>query len=165
MNKKKSLEKSRKNNNKNNTSDTEDSAEDSYKSFISDASDLSSDIESDIDMEYDTCKQNHHINIGNWLGNWALIRLRGKKQFKYFVGQFIEVSQDVGESKQKSELTVKFCKRVGAENSFKWPDNEDIGVITEDDVVKVISAPKFITKNDRVISFTFNESFEGYIVN
>jgi hypothetical protein len=86
------------------------------------------------------------------INDWLLVKYAGKKTVKRFVGQVLNISED--------GLTIKFARRI-ADSKFKWPLNEDIDIIDENQVEMVLQPPSITTKNDRVTSFHFKISFEG----
>lgn len=59
-------------------------------------------------------------------------------------------------------MVVKFAKK--SDNTFKCPETVDIPAvhIKNKNIVKAIPSPKFIIKNDRVVSFKFDILFAGY---
>ena len=66
------------------------------------------------------------------VGSWILVKYSTKKTLRYYVGQILEERDEM--------IKVKFLRRKG--NYFIWPTVEDISSITEDDVVRVLPAPK-----------------------
>ncbi|XP_031340954.1 uncharacterized protein LOC116169068 [Photinus pyralis] len=89
--------------------DTED--EESFKSGSSDDQWEEQHDDNDDDLESTNVLTN---------GDWILVKLPGKKCFKHFIGQILKIN--------KSELTIKFCKKY-SDNKFKWPEKEDIAVV------------------------------------
>lgn len=78
-----------------------------------------------------------------------------KKTVKRFVGQVLNVSED--------GLKMKFSRRI-AESKFKWPTTDDIAIIEEKQIEKILQPPIMTTKNDCITSFVFSNSFEGLLV-
>lgn len=109
-------------------------------------------------------KETEHISEVNavepplGVGTWVIVQFKGKKCFKYFVGKIIELLQDENDG----EVVVKFAKK--SDNTFKCPETVDIPAvhIKNKNIVKAIPSPKFIIKNDRVVSFKFDILFAGY---
>lgn len=89
-------------------------------------------------------------------GDWVLVTYRQKKSVRRFVGCVeAKISDD--------DWKVRFARRI-QDSKFKWPEREDVSVIGEDQIEKLLSAPQFQLKNDRVTCFIFKEGFHGLVV-
>lgn len=90
------------------------------------------------------------------VGNWVLVSFKGKRSIRRFVGNIIG-------SPSQETWTVKFARHI-SERKFKWPEIDDIYEIDCDQVDATLSMPTFLERNERIICFYFNESFQGLAV-
>ena len=116
------------------------------ESFKSDSSSYELEEESDNDMIKQTVE----------VGDWVLVSFKGKRSIRRFVGNIIG-------SPSHETWTIKFARNI-SEQKFKWPEKDDISEIDCDQVDTVLSQPTFVERNERILCFYFNESFQGLAV-
>lgn len=87
--------------------------------------------------------------------DWVLVKYAGKKTIKRFVGQVQSVTCD--------GVIVKFARKVDG-SKFKWPIQDDIATIDEDQIEIFLRQPRMIIQNDRVTGFTFKIAFGGLTI-
>lgn len=82
---------------------------------------------------------------------YVVVKLAGKKIIRHYVALIISIDES-------SEMTVKFMKKTG-NHSFIFPDVDDISVIDETDIQKILSNPKYKEKNDE---YYFSEDLNSF---
>lgn len=107
-------------------------------------------ISSESELCDESSDENVHAKEAE-VNDWVLVAFRHKKSVRRFVGLIQE--------KHIDGWLVKFARRVGA-NKFKWLVNDDISVVDNEQIERVLSLPKFHRKDDRVICFIFSEGFK-----
>jgi len=62
---------------------------------------------------------------------WVVVKYAGKKSLSYFLGQVLEVVDD--------GIKVTFVgHQPGSDSLYKFPEKEDIDVVTHDDIVDTL---------------------------
>lgn len=128
------------------------------KTSCCDDSSVDGNFESDIssDFELQSSSSDEQFIRPVISGDWVLVTYRQKKSVRRFVGCVeSKISND--------DWKVRFARRI-QDSKFKWPEREDVSVIGEDQIEKLLSAPQFQLKNDRVTCFIFKEGFHGLVV-
>lgn len=86
--------------------------------------------------------------------SWILVKYCTKKTIKYFIGQVVAAC---GESWE-----VKFVKKVPSKRDaavkFGWPNTDDIDIVNQQDIIKLLPAPE----TDRRGLLEFEIVFDGY---
>lgn len=90
------------------------------------------------------------------VGDWLLVKFPGKREIKYYVGVVEEVVPE--------GLGIKFARNINKTSLFKWPEPADKCIVDYDQVERNIGVPSFNYKNDRLVSFKFSCSFDGFTI-
>jgi hypothetical protein len=83
-------------------------------------------------------------------GKWILVKYVAKTKDKHYIGQVLELNGDMWK--------VKYLKKNPRCDKFYWPVQEDIGNITEEEIVRVLPEP---TIDRRGNCFVFGIKFHS----
>lgn len=76
-----------------------------------------------------------------------------EKSVKHYVGQILELNQENDEHL----LVVKFVHKCTADNSFVWPEKEDLSVVPRNDIICVLPEPQIDRRGGSADEYVFNK--------
>lgn len=104
-------------------------------------------------FEQEEEEENEEIRAAK-VGAWVLVTFSTKKSVMHYVGQILELNQE------NDDYLVKFVHKCKGDNSFVWPEKEDLSVVPRNDIIIVLPEPQI----DRRGKVHFKLRFDGYNV-
>ena len=89
-------------------------------------------------------------------GDFVLVRFPLKTKMIHYIGQILSINNET--------LEVKFLRRKGLSNTFKFPDVEDISNVDKDDILSKLSTPLTSGTARTALCFKFPYNFSNLTV-
>lgn len=101
-----------------------------------------------------SCQETQNIVIERVkkVGDYVLVKFCTKHSVKHFVGIVESIEED------SENAIVRFLRKVPNKkiSIFTYPENEDVSVVTDADIIKVLPEPKMGRRGELVFSVQFS---------